>query len=465
MLRRVLVITISTLVLLAIGIGGMAALIRLRQPPERQAIEEQAKLVRVMTVQQQELPLTLEGFGAVRAKTEWRIVPEVAGPLVKVSPYLRAGLHVQKGELLLEIDPRPYQLAVQRIRAQIEQDRREIDVLRQQQRNYEATLRIAKRNLEIAEAELKRDDTLVSKGTISSRERDLRRQSRNEMEQGVQTAQNNWLLISPQIAKTEAAIAVAQVQLADAELQLEKTRLRAPFDGQVISSHLDLGEFVQAGQEAARLYDTSVVEIPMFIPLDDLRWFPALSPDRLRDHSQSESSSQPRQSPLLHPATVYWRSGDREYTWPGHVGRWESGLDPRTRTLTLVIEVTEPWKTFRPGDHPPLQPGMFCRLTIETRRIPRAVRIPRTALRPENTVFLVQNGVLALRRVEVLHVQKESVIVTAGLESGDELIVSPLSTPVVGMKLRPREVDPQTLFTAQAASRSDRPAPASGEER
>jgi multidrug resistance efflux pump len=73
------------------------------------------------------------------------------------------------------------------------------------------------------------------------------------MEQGVQTAQNNWLLIGPQIAKTEAAIAVAQVQLADAELQLEKTRLRAPFDGQVISSHLDPGEFVQAVQSSSMM--------------------------------------------------------------------------------------------------------------------------------------------------------------------------------------------------------------------
>jgi RND family efflux transporter MFP subunit len=459
MLRRALVLTISTLVLLAVGIGGMTALIRLRKPPERQSIERQAKLVRVMTVQQQELPLILEGFGTVRAKTEWQVVPEVAGPLVQVSPYLRAGLHVEQGELLLEIDPRPYQLAVQRMRAQIEQDRREIDVLRQQQRNYEATLRIAKRNLEIAEAELKRDETLVHKGTISSRERDLRRQSRNEMEQGVQTAQNNGLLIGPQIAKTEAAIAVSQVQLADAELQLEKTRLRAPFDGQVISSHLDLGEFVQAGQEAAKLYDTAAVEIPMFIPLDDLRWFPSLSPDTLRDNSQGH------QNAPLPRATVHWRSGEREYTWPGHVRRWESGLDARTRTLTLVIEVNEPWKRFRPGGQPPLQPGMFCRLTIETRRVPQAVRIPRTALRPENTVFLVQDGALAVRPVEVLYVQKESVLVTAGLETGDLLIVSPLSTPVVGMQLRPREVDPQTLFTAQATSRSDRAAPAPSQER
>jgi multidrug efflux pump subunit AcrA (membrane-fusion protein) len=108
---------------------------------------------------------------------------------------------------------------------------------------------------------------------------------------------------------------------------------------------------------------------------------------------------------------------------------------------------------------------MFCRLTIETRQVPQAVRIPRTALRPENTVFLVQDGALAVRPVEVLYLQKESVIVTAGLKTGDLLIVSPVSTPVVGMKLRPREVDPRTLFTAETESRSDRDGSAPRQER
>ena len=441
MLRRAMVIAVCTVLLIGVGVGGMALLVRLRKPPVRQVIEESSKLVRVIRVRKQSVPLMLEGFGSVRAKTEWRVVPEVAGALVQVSPYLRAGLHVRKGELLFEIDPRPYQLAVQRIQAQIEQDRQEIAVLRQQQRNYEATLKIATRNLKLAEAELKRDETLVRKGTISSRERDLRRQSRNEMEQGVQTSQNNWLLVGPQIAKMNATIEVANVQLADAKLQLEKTRLVAPFDGQVMSSDLDFGEFVQAGQEVAKLYDTTVVEVPISISLDDLRWFPSLSPDALR------AGLQPLAETELPVATVHWRSGSQAYTWAGQLGRWESGLDARTRTLTLVIEVAEPWKSFQPGGKPPLQPGMFCRLTLEVQRVPDAVRIPRVALRSENTVFLVQDGALAIRPVEVFYIEKEGVIVTTGLQSGDQVVVSPLAAPVIGMKLRPREVDPATLFT------------------
>ncbi len=454
MLRKVLMIAISTLVVLGMGVGGMRVLMSLRKPPLRQALEEAGKLVRVLTVQTQEAPVTIEGFGTVRAKTEWRVVPEVSGPLVQVSPYMRAGLHVKTGELLFEIDPRPYQLAVQRIRAQIERDRKEIALLQQQQRNHTAMLRIAQRNLTISEAELRRDDALVRKGTISARERDRQRQSRNAAEQAVQTVQNNLHLIEPQIAKMEATIAVSKVQLADAELHLEKTRLSAPVDAQVVSSSLDRGEYVQAGQEVAKLYDTAAVEIPIAIPLDELRWFPALSPAALRNGVRPTG-----EAPLLPTAIVHWQSGEQAYTWQGHVGRWEAGLDARTRTVTLVIEVQEPWKSFRPGQQPPLQPGMFCRIAIVAKRVPESVVIPRTALRRDNTVFLVQDGTLAVRLVDVLHVQKDHVIIAAGLRQGDRLIVSPLTTPVLGMKLRPRQVDPDTLFSGPAAGRQPRSRP------
>lgn len=446
-LRRALVITVSVVMVLGMGIGGMFVLIRLRQPPSRQVLERPTKLVRVMTVQAGEQPLIIEGFGTVRAKTTWQVVPEVSGALVQVSPYMKEGLHVKQGELLLTIDPRLYQLKLERIKTQILHDEAEIEVLKQQKRNYESTLKISQRNLKIAESDLIRDESLVSKGTISARERDRMRQSRNEMEQGVQTSYNNLQLIVPQIAKAQAAIAVAHVQLADAKLRLEKTRLLAPFDGQVVSSELDLGEFVQASQVVAELYATAAVEIPMAIALDDLRWLPALSPEALRVGAPRVQGSLPIVSSLP-VATVHWRSGTREYVWKGRVSRWESGLNSRTRMLTLIVEVQEPWKSFKPGSKPPLQPGMFCRVMIVARRISNAIRIPRTALRAQNTVYVVRNSVLAVQPVEVLHVQKDSVLITSGVQSGEYVIVSPLATPVAGMKLRTREVDPRTLFTA-----------------
>jgi RND family efflux transporter MFP subunit len=443
MVRRVLVIA-TVIAVLAVGVGGMRFLIRQRQSPARQVTPVTGELVRVMTVQPQEVPLIIEGFGTVRAKTEWSVVPEVSGPVRHRSPYLRPGLHLRRGEVLFEIDPRPYELAVQRIQAQIEQYRQDMAVLQQEARNHEASLHIAERNLAIAQAELKRDDTLAKKGTLSSRERNQQQQSRNDMEQAVQTAQNHLQLIGPQIAKTEASIAVAHVQLDEAKLQLDKTTLVMPFDGQVVSSEIDLGEYVQAGREVAKVHDTTAVEIPMSILLDELKWLPQLSPEALRTASHhAEATAAP-----LPPATVHWQGGAQAYIWQGQVVRWEAGLEARTRTLTLVIEVREPWKQFQPGGQPPLQPGMFCQVAIVARRVPHAVVIPRLALQPDQSVFVAVNETLAIRPVQVLHTQRDRVVLTGGLLAGEQVVVSPLSAPVVGMPLRTRDVAPETLFSA-----------------
>ena len=122
--------------------------------------------------------------------------------------------------------------------------------------------------------------------------------------------------------------------------------------------------------------------------------------------------------------------------------RWEAGLDARTRTLTLVVEVPKPWDSFRPGEHPALQPGMFCRVQISAGSQPNAVVIPRTALHDGNAVYLVTDGRLDRRQVDVLRFLRDQAIVSAGLQKGDQLVVSPLNAPVVGMKLRVLEVQP-----------------------
>jgi RND family efflux transporter MFP subunit len=455
MKRRTLLIAIATLACLAIGLFGMEVLMKMRQPPQRRVVETPGKAVRVDMVTPQAVPMTVHGFGAVRPKTEWHAVPEVSGPVLTLPPNVQSGLHVKKGELLFAIDPRPYRLAVQRIRAEIEQLSKDIDLLQQQRRNHEATLKLAQRDLRIAEAELVRDETLVQKGTIASRERDSRRQWRNRFANAVQETSNQLALIDPQIEKTRAAIGVAQAKLAEAELQLEKTRVTAPFDGQIVRTHLTRGEVVQAGHEVAVLYDTSVVEIPVTIPLDDLRWLPGLSPDILRQAAQTPQAAMLE----LPPATVRWHNADLSYTWQGRVQRWEAGLNEQSRTLTLVVAVHDPWGKFQPGRHPALQPGMFCEVDIQGITLPNAIVVARDALHDNNVVYLAQDNRLTSREVRVLRLLRDKAVIAAGLQAGDQVIVSPLQTPILGMKLRPQpvpKVQPASRTPNQAMRQSKR---------
>ena len=437
MLRRGL-IGLSTLVILIVGVVGMKTLQDMREPQQRQVLDNPGPVVRVVRVQPRDVPLSVAGFGTVRAKHVWSIAPEVSGTIVELSPQLQAGLQVKGGDLLFEVDPRPFRLAVERIQARLVQHEKEIAVLQQQRKNHLETLELTRQNLAIAEADLARDKELARKGTISPRERDARQQVRNEALRTLQSVENLLALNGPRAEQAEAAIEVARAELEEARLQLSKTRLSAPADGQLVQTTLDLGEFVTAGREVASLNGTDAVEIPIAVPMDELRWLPTLSPARF------SSTADSRQAPddSLPPATVHWQSGQRDYVWHGKVVRWEAGLDARTRTLTLVVEVPRPWDSFQPGEHPALQPGMFCRVDISAGVQPAAVVIPRTALHDGDSVYLVADGRLARRRVEILRFLRDQAIVSAGLQLGDQLVVSPLSAPVVGMKLRALEVEP-----------------------
>lgn len=437
MLRKLL-IGLCTLIILFLGVVGMKALMDMREPPQRQVLDNPGPVVRVINVEPRDVPLSVAGFGTVRAKHVWSVAPEVSGTIVDLSPQLRAGLHVKRGELLFEVDPRSFRLAVERIQARLIQHEKEIAVLQQQRKNHLETLELARQNLSIAEEDLWRDEELMRKGTISPRERDRRQQARNEALRAVQNTENQLALNGPRIEQAEAAIEVARAELQEAELQLSKTRLLAPADGQLVQTTLDLGEFVTAGREVASLYGTDAVEIPIAVPMDELRWLPTLSPD----HFSPAANSTLAPNDLLPNATIHWQSGQREYGWHGKVVRWEAGLDARTRTLTLVVEVPKPWDSFRPGEHPALQPGMFCRVQISAGSQPNAVVIPRTALHDGNAVYLVTDGRLDRRQVDVLRFLRDQAIVSAGLQKGDQLVVSPLNAPVVGMKLRVLEVQP-----------------------
>ena len=430
---------LSALVILVLGAVGMKLLVGLRQPPTRQVVEHPGPLVRVVSIQPQDVSVTVRGFGTVRAKHVWSVVSEVAGPIVRLSPNLRAGMQVRQGDVLFEIDPRPYRLAVQRIRARMQQYEKEIAVLTRQRENHVDTLRLARNDLSIAEEDLRRDEELARRGSISTRERNRRRQIRNRVMQTVQSAEHLLALSGPQIEQAEAALAAARADLETAELQLSKTRQLAPFDGQVMSSTLDLGEFVSAGQEVAALYSAAAVEIPIAVPLDELRWLPRLSPE----HFSSPPHAVPQPDARLPAATVHWQGDGRGYTWHGEVVRWEAGLDPGTRTMTLVIEVRDPWASFRPGEHPALQPGMFCRVDIAGTALSDAAVVPRTALHDGNTVFLAEAGRLARREVQVARFRHDEAILSGGVQTGDKVVVSVLSAPVVGMKLRALEAAPQ----------------------
>jgi hypothetical protein len=113
-------------------------------------------------------------------------------------------------------------------------------------------------------------------------------------------------------------------------------------------------------------------------------------------------------------------------------------LDPAGRMARLLIEIDDPLALRGETESgAPLLLGAYVEVVIEGRELDNVVELPREALHDDDTVHLVGSGdKLVVRQVEVVWRQQDHVLVGKGLAAGDRVIVSPLSAPMEGMKIK-----------------------------
>ena len=359
-----------------------AILIAVKAPIESFETPDIAPRVRVLDVSQETVSLTVETHGTVTPRTESDLIPEVSGPVISVSPQLVSGGFFQEGDVLLEIDPRDYQTALDRAKA-----------VRVRTRSEHAR----------AKKELGRQEKLRASGAASQARFD--------------DATN-----AAQIAA--AALQEARAMLEQAERDLERTRVLAPFTGRVREENIGVGQFVNRGNPVAKLYATDFVEIRLPVPDQQLAFLDL----QLGGIGPSEQTG-PKVK--LHASFA-----GGEYTWEGRVHRTEGEIDPRTRTVNVVARVESPYDPS--GGRPPLAVGLFVRAVIEGRELADATVIPRSALHDRDRVWTVDaDDRLRERAVQVLRTYRDEAILSGGLRSGERIVISPLRTPVEGMRVKP----------------------------
>ena len=219
------------------------------------------------------------------------------------------------------------------------------------------------------------------------------------------------------IEEAKAQVQASRDRLRQAEADLANTTIVAPFDAIIDSKRADLGQYVQAGSALMRLLSTSRAEVRLPLLASDV---PFVSYGQLPDGSWPE-------------ATLTGRFGDIERSWQARLVRLEQRLDEQTRVFYLVAEVEAPYDAAR---HPwPLSIGLFVDALIQGVELPVATRIPRSALHGGDAVYLVKEGMIRKRPVEVLRRDRDTVLVGAGLAAGDEVILSRLDIMVDGMRV------------------------------
>jgi RND family efflux transporter MFP subunit len=217
------------------------------------------------------------------------------------------------------------------------------------------------------------------------------------------------------IGEAEAQLRAAKDRLRQAEADLANTEIVAPFDAIIDIKRVDQGQYVQAGSQLMRLLGTDSVEVRLPLLASDIPFV---------RYGQSTDGSWP-------VATLSSRFGAIEYSWQARLERLEQRVDEQTRVFFLVAEVDAPYDEARHSW--PLSVGLFVEAEIRGLELPRATRLPRSALHDGDAVFVLREGSMRKRTVTVLRREQDSVIVGDGLVSGDQVILSRLGLMVDGM--------------------------------
>ncbi|MDD2761803.1 MAG: efflux RND transporter periplasmic adaptor subunit, partial [Methylomonas sp.] len=212
---------IFPLMVISLGILAGVVIYAGKQPAKRKPAKANTLSVETQVLQPERFSPTIVTQGVVEPRTTTTLIPRVSGEVVAVSPNFRPGGFFEKGDVLLTIDSSDYRLNIKSAQAELAEARF----------NYE---------LERSQAEQAAENW-------SKLER--------------QQTPSDLVLHKPQLAKAEAAVEAAQAKLQRAELDLQRTRIVAPYAGRILEQFADVGQYVSPGNPLAKIFATDYVEI------------------------------------------------------------------------------------------------------------------------------------------------------------------------------------------------------------
>lgn len=461
---KIIRIFLRTMLSFAI-IGGSIGLLLYLGTPERSQRQKgrftETPTVETAQAEQHVAGIDFEVDGVVIPFREVVVSPEVSGRIVYQSPLCRQGRFVEKGECLFRIDPSNYELDVQRLEAALEQAEASVNECDVEVRNLTEQIILAKEQVAIQQRDLKRYESINDPGVYSESEIDVARNSELSARNSLQQLESQHRLKQASRKRLETASLSAKAQLDRARLDLKRTEICAPLSGVVTAYNIEQDSYVQSGAAAVTIQDTSQLEIRCSMHMQQVGWL-WQTPDligqatRLDDRAQKDpiplsipsSSIQAYRLPDV-PVTVTYQMDEACWAWKGSLTSYDgSGVDESTRMMPCRVTVENPLaaeaaqECDRNHAHrtapPTLLAGMFVKVQVHSKPAIPLLKIQETALIPGNQVWTATGGILKKHQVRVAHAEKGEIVIYAegaGMVPGDQVVVSPLATPVEGEKV------------------------------
>lgn len=367
------------ILILAACVATAKVVVANRPEPQTRPQFKSTTSIDATRIKKSDYPVFIETQGTVDASRNGSLVPEVAGTIVGVSPNFVIGGAFRTGEVLLEIDPRDYKIALTLTEATFAQAKAAL---------AEETARATQ-----AGEDWKR---LGRKGKPSE-----------------------LTLRKPQLAAARASLESARAQVQRAQLDLDRTQIKASYDGTVKTKFVDLGQYINKGSTLGEIYAIDIAEIRL--PLNNQQLgFIALP--GIGGNSNSK-------------VTFNASIGGTEHTWEGNIVRSEGAIDPDSRQLFVIAQVDNPFNLAT--DRPPLRVGQYVQANIAGKILKDVFVIPRAALREEREVLIVDElNTLQTRAVKVVWKDSDVAVINSGLQDGDVISITALGSVTNGTRVR-----------------------------
>ncbi|EAW30825.1 possible putitive HlyD family secretion protein [marine gamma proteobacterium HTCC2143] len=375
-MMRTFSIPLIIVVVFIFGAAGLMATAPVLEPTAKKPVPT---TVRIVEVEPKAVRLMVNSQGSVMPSTESQLIPEVSGRVVWMSPNLVAGGYFTEGQLLVRVDDVDYRNSLERAQATLERAEAEEQHARYEYQRLES---LAERNLT----------------------------SRSQLENSLRAQR-----------VAGANLRDARANYEQAQESLDRTQISAPFTGLVRSEAVDIGQFISRGSAIATLYASGQVEVRL--PIADRQLAFLDLPPTLR--GELPEGLRPK-------VTLTTEYAGQQLVWQGEIVRTEAEIDVSSRMVQLVARVPNI------DGQTPLTVGLFVNAKIEGLLAEDIVTLPRSALRNNGQVLVVDSdNKLQFRTIKQLRLYQDNVLVKSGLSRGERVCLSPLQTAIEGMTVSP----------------------------
>tara|TARA_B100001123_G_scaffold397011_1_gene479850 strand:- start:39 stop:1202 length:1164 start_codon:yes stop_codon:yes gene_type:complete len=341
--------------------------------------------IQLKRVPSESVNIIIKSQGSIIPQKESKIFPEIVGPIIYVSSKLYEGSSFNKGDILAKVDPKDYELDI---------------------KSAESTLAAAKTKLSFEEAESK-----------------SARQEWERIQDGTSVATDLALRI-PQLEQAESEVEAAKANLERLKRNLDKTIIRAPYDGLVRKKNIDIGTVVSPGYLIASVYATDYVEVKLPVPDQELEFL-----EIPLDGSEIDISKQSR-------VNLLGSFGGKNVVWIGNIVRMEAEIDPKSRMAVLIGRVGNPYDITK--YQIPLRVGQFVEAEIIGKKYTNLYRIDRELINNNNEIVVVnmKDTTLNFIEVNILRYIDDIALINKGLTEYTPICLTNLDIMYSGMKVK-----------------------------